>query len=462
MASLITRFDIEKFDEKNDFGLKSCFDEEGIQYLDFMLGRPGFTGSYQGNICCRNLDEVRTELLGDHIYEFNKLILDLANIDIEIEDEDQALMLLTSLPSSYKNFVETLLYGRKSLEMEDVLSTLNSRELNKITEGIKEETGDGLYVRGRSVQGHLKRDCPMKKLSGFVKKGKRDQDSDSSDDEGNAYFGEALVVIENDEMTELLGDNRTCTIKGIRKVKIQLHDGSRFILEDVSDFLLFEEADSFLAIGDDLTSPEVDLTYIMTLMGTFLSLQNNEKSSVNEPLEVDQDFATSFRICIFKKGGEFIPDSHRPEGPRKDNHSAIKYLFTKKDAKPRLMRWILLLQEFDVIIRDKKRAENLAADHLSRLENPHQDKTQTRKSRFVAHRAIHTVGRLKVSNRGLKEFLERTVGETSVPLGMSSAIELEHQSGRYVGPLNMQYFDLKMRVIKQKFQRNELVNCSDQ
>ncbi|GJW22684.1 hypothetical protein Tco_0033306 [Tanacetum coccineum] len=41
-------------------------------------------------------------------------------------------------------------------------------------------------------------------------------------------------------------------------------------------------------------------------------------------------------------------------------------------TKTRLLRWILLLQEFDVIIRDKKGAENLAADHLSRLENPHQ------------------------------------------------------------------------------------------
>ncbi|GKG00277.1 reverse transcriptase domain-containing protein, partial [Tanacetum coccineum] len=58
------------------------------------------------------------------------------------------------------------------------------------------------------------------------------------------------------------------------------------------------------------------------------------------------------------------------------DHSAIKYLFAKKDAKPRLMRWILLLQEFDVIIRDKKGAENLAADHISRLENPHQDKLE--------------------------------------------------------------------------------------
>ncbi|GKD20480.1 reverse transcriptase domain-containing protein, partial [Tanacetum coccineum] len=54
------------------------------------------------------------------------------------------------------------------------------------------------------------------------------------------------------------------------------------------------------------------------------------------------------------------------------DHSALKYILAKQDAKPRLLRWILLLQEFDVIIRDKKGVKNLAADHLSRLENPHQ------------------------------------------------------------------------------------------
>nr|GEX95629.1 reverse transcriptase domain-containing protein [Tanacetum cinerariifolium] len=53
-------------------------------------------------------------------------------------------------------------------------------------------------------------------------------------------------------------------------------------------------------------------------------------------------------------------------------HSALKYLLAKQDAKTRLFWWILLLQEFDVIIRDKKEAENIAAGHLSRLENPHQ------------------------------------------------------------------------------------------
>ncbi|GKB88750.1 reverse transcriptase domain-containing protein [Tanacetum coccineum] len=60
------------------------------------------------------------------------------------------------------------------------------------------------------------------------------------------------------------------------------------------------------------------------------------------------------------------------------DHSAIKYLFAKKDAKARLMRWILLLQEFDVEIRDKKGAKNLAADHLSKLKNPHQNEFENK------------------------------------------------------------------------------------
>ncbi|GJV53861.1 retrovirus-related pol polyprotein from transposon TNT 1-94 [Tanacetum coccineum] len=320
MASSITRFNIEKFDGKNDFGLwqikmhalmvqQGC--DAALETLpaDMEAGENTalMNKAYSTLILCLGdwvLWEITKETtaagiwmkltstkLGDHIDEFNKLILDLENIDIEIEDEDQTLMLLMSLPSSYKNFVETLLYGQESLTMEDVLATLNSMELKKRTEGTKEETGDELYVRGRSdhsgkahsggssrfksrggtgklkcfichSEGHLKRDCPMKKSSGFVKKGKRDQDSDSSDDKSNAYFGEALVVVRNDKMTELvmdsggsyhmthmrdflydlrvvdggsvqLGDNRTCTIKGIGKVKIQLHDGSSFILEDV-------------------------------------------------------------------------------------------------------------------------------------------------------------------------------------------------------------------------------------
>ncbi|GKC90398.1 hypothetical protein Tco_1151047 [Tanacetum coccineum] len=163
MASSITRFDIEKFDGKNDFGLwkiKMCalMVQQGCDaaletlLADMEAGEKAalMKKAYSTLILC----------LGDR---FNHLILDLENIDIEIEDEDQTLMLLTSLASSYENFMETLLYGMESLTMEDVLATLNSRELKKRTKGTNEV--------------------------------------------GDAYFGEALVVVGNDEMTELVMDS---------------------------------------------------------------------------------------------------------------------------------------------------------------------------------------------------------------------------------------------------------------
>ena len=68
------------------------------------------------------------------------------------------------------------------------------------------------------------------------------------------------------------------------------------------------------------------------------------------------------KFCAYLLGAEIIIFT---------DHSALKYLLTKQNAKARLIRWVLLLQEFNLQIRDKKGVENVVADHLSRLTIAH-------------------------------------------------------------------------------------------
>lgn len=78
---------------------------------------------------------------------FNKLILDLENISVKLEDEDQTFLLLISLPKRYSNFKETLLYGRESLTPDTVQAAMSFKELNIKNEEKYSVHPEGLFVR---------------------------------------------------------------------------------------------------------------------------------------------------------------------------------------------------------------------------------------------------------------------------------------------------------------------------
>ncbi|GJR99472.1 hypothetical protein Tco_0315981 [Tanacetum coccineum] len=176
-----------------------------------------------------------------HIDEFQKLVGDLAAIDTAISDEDQALLLLTSLPSSYDNFLETLLYGRDTLKLEDVLTTLISRELQKMTKA-KGDGGEGLYVRGDLVieiwsMVQIVRDQSLRTEAADSAMGVEELLEWIMYSGGSyhiTYRRDYLVDFEEyDSGNILLSDGRECLVQGTCKVQVQMADGSSFVLDNV-------------------------------------------------------------------------------------------------------------------------------------------------------------------------------------------------------------------------------------
>nr|GFA17569.1 reverse transcriptase domain-containing protein [Tanacetum cinerariifolium] len=178
------------------------------------------------------------------------------------------------------------------------------------------------------------------------------------------------------------------------------------------------------------------------------------------------------------------------------DHSALKYLFAKKDAKARLLCWILLLQEFDFKVIDTKGAENYDADHLSDLENPyenvfdpkeinknfpleslnkvaHQDPSTPWFADFANYHAGNFI--IKGKNRALwsdkledalwafQTAFKTFVGYTPYRLVYGKAchllLELEHKAFWALKHVN---FDLKTVGDHQKLHLNELSELRDQ
>lgn len=154
-----------------------------------------------------------------HLDEFNKIIIDLNNIDIKIDDDDdQAIIVLCSLHASYEHFVTTLLYGNDTIFMGDVKTSLDSRELRKKVFG---EEGEGqaksLFVGGRTKgkgsesdkcqsrsksRGNGKMQCFHCKEYGHIRRDyldrsdrkKGDNPSTTLAEEHEQYIGDVLTV----------------------------------------------------------------------------------------------------------------------------------------------------------------------------------------------------------------------------------------------------------------------------
>nr|KYP53379.1 Retrovirus-related Pol polyprotein from transposon TNT 1-94 [Cajanus cajan] len=176
--------------------------------------------------------------VGEQLDQFNKLILDLENIDVTIDDEDQALLLLCSLPRAYSHFKETMLFGRDSVSIDEVQAAINSKELNERKEKKPTVNGEGLTAKGKTSkkyskpdkkkpksekqkdggestftircyhckkEGHTRKVCPERLVNGGNKeRGKHSANAVTVQDEGYE-LAEALVVSkDNSELGSII------------------------------------------------------------------------------------------------------------------------------------------------------------------------------------------------------------------------------------------------------------------
>lgn len=215
--------------------------------------------------------------LAEHINVFNQVIADLVKVEVKVDDEDRAIILLCSLPGSYEHLVTTLTYGKESIKVEDVVAALLSHEERRKNNATGESSGDALLVKydrggetgkkkkkkgpqcyGCKEYGHLRRDCPELKKGGTasVVFSKKKDDSDSSDgdvltvsserscgawllDSASSFHATSKKewfssYVEQDKGgSAYMGDDSRYRVIGVGDIKFKMYDDQEILLKGV-------------------------------------------------------------------------------------------------------------------------------------------------------------------------------------------------------------------------------------
>ncbi|GJY18729.1 retrovirus-related pol polyprotein from transposon TNT 1-94 [Tanacetum coccineum] len=167
--------------------------------------------------------------LKDHLDALNSILMDLKNVEVKIDDEDVALILLVSLPPSLDNFVNFFVVGKDTITLKDVRSSLHSRELRHQASGTSESQPVGLSITSQDrEEGHWKFNYPKLKEKGQITAVAKDDPGSERD--------VVLSVIDYKEFDGghvFMVNDSPGKVVGIGTIRIKMHDGVVRTLTDV-------------------------------------------------------------------------------------------------------------------------------------------------------------------------------------------------------------------------------------
>jgi hypothetical protein len=266
--------------------------------------------------------------LSEHLNDYNKILADLKNLDVEIGDEDKAFLLLNSLPDIYDHLITTLLYGKDEIKFDDVFNALTNNEYRKKDKQAHRDTiSEALIVGCKSnrnfgkdecaychKKGHWKKNCPL--LKNMDNEDSNVSVAQSSDEDSDFALTCSSFVCHSNEWImdsastchicpsrELfyhleefkggsiyMGNDQTCEILGIGKIKLKLHDGTVRFLTGVRYIPDFKK--NLILVG------------LLESKGFKIAMENGTLKILNGALVVMM--ATRHRNLYFLKGSTVV------------------------------------------------------------------------------------------------------------------------------------------------------------